>query len=121
MFDADGPEGPAVRRHVHIAPVQPGPVRTGLQEDQSHTELPGREAAPPGGEAAKAGTGNDQKETGSGGRERADDVVVDVQEERGGPQSVFTHQEHQEQDGTVSGPQETEDVIEGSVLKVGKN
>jgi len=101
-----GREGPALPGHVHLPPVQPGPVQPQLQEDQSHAELPGGEAAQARGEEG-GGAGGRHRRRKTGKRLRRSDGRG-RHEEVDGRRIVSARQVHQEQDGAVSGAEETE-------------
>lgn len=96
-----GRQRPSFPGHVHLPPVQPGPLPPQLQEQQSHAEHPGREAAA----ATAAGPGGGPAPSRSpapGGQRRG------PSEGDHGAEPVSAGQIHQEQDGRVSEPQETE-------------
>lgn len=57
VLQTGGLAGLAFPGHVHIPPVQPGPLGSGLQEDQRYSEHPGGEAETEGGAAAQPGGG----------------------------------------------------------------
>lgn len=95
---------PSLPGHVHLPPVQPGPLPPCLQEHQSHAEHPEREAA----QTTAGGAGSVAGGAGSagGGAGPAGDHALQGDED--GPESVSAGQIHQEQDGRVPEPEEAE-------------
>lgn len=57
VLETGGLAGPTFPGHVHLPPVQPGPLGLGLQEDQRNSEHPGGEAETPRGAAARPAGG----------------------------------------------------------------